>query len=543
MAHLNSASPANPRGGRALQTTLNPKVARSLKPWTDAPGRTSPVLWQAGCVALVLAVAIFQALIRTDVDLAWLLTVGEKMAAGQRLYVDIWEVNPPFSVFLYLPAVYSGRFSGLAPEVFIMPLVVLAGCLSAALSTCIAAPLIERDPARVWRFSFMALFTLLAFPTATFNQREHIAVVALLPFVVLAAARAQGERPPLWLAVLAGMGAGVSMCIKPYFALCAGLPLLANAVRARSLRPAVEAESWTAAAVVLGYLATVAVAFRAFFTNLMPTLALTYLPVRASLVVLMLGPGMAVLAVLACVAVAQWSKLRPRSAVLVPFAAACLGGVASYFVQGKVWPYQAYPMLAFALFGLIAAPDLGASVWALPPQRRRGILLRTAPALTVIAAALAMGWFGHRGSIPSGLRERVAYVAPRPSLLTLTGDIALGHPLVRELHGKWVGKVCSEWATLGVIKRMREGASPALKARLSRFAQADRDRLTTDIETAQPRVILIDRRGFDWNAWARADRRLAAALSPYRFDSSFGGVEVWLRTAPASGGSDPSRRS
>ena len=36
-----------------------------------------------------------QVLLRVNVDVAWLLTVGEKMLDGQRLYVDILETNPP----------------------------------------------------------------------------------------------------------------------------------------------------------------------------------------------------------------------------------------------------------------------------------------------------------------------------------------------------------------------------------------------------------------------------------------------------------------
>src|SRR3954465_10275637 len=44
-----------------------------------------------------------------NTDVSWLITLSEKMLDGQRLYVDLIEVNPPASVFLYLPLVALAR--------------------------------------------------------------------------------------------------------------------------------------------------------------------------------------------------------------------------------------------------------------------------------------------------------------------------------------------------------------------------------------------------------------------------------------------------
>ena len=49
-------------------------------------------------------------------DMSWLLTAADGMIGGQRLYVDIWETNPPFSVLLYLPAAYAEHLLGLRAE-------------------------------------------------------------------------------------------------------------------------------------------------------------------------------------------------------------------------------------------------------------------------------------------------------------------------------------------------------------------------------------------------------------------------------------------
>ena len=54
-----------------------------------------------------------------NTDVSWLITLSEKVLDGQRLYVDLIEVNPPASVFLYLPLVALARVLALRPEVVV----------------------------------------------------------------------------------------------------------------------------------------------------------------------------------------------------------------------------------------------------------------------------------------------------------------------------------------------------------------------------------------------------------------------------------------
>ena len=57
-----------------------------------------------------------QSLIGLDTDVSWLITVGEKMLDGQRLYIDIFEVNPPASVWIYFPGIAVARAIGVTPN-------------------------------------------------------------------------------------------------------------------------------------------------------------------------------------------------------------------------------------------------------------------------------------------------------------------------------------------------------------------------------------------------------------------------------------------
>ena len=95
-----------------------------------------------GAFAFVLAGAIgAHYLVPGNADVAWLLTVAEKVLDGKVLYRDVLETNPPFSVYLYAPAVFGARLLSSRPETIVAAMVhALAGA-----SLWCAARLSPRD--------------------------------------------------------------------------------------------------------------------------------------------------------------------------------------------------------------------------------------------------------------------------------------------------------------------------------------------------------------------------------------------------------------
>lgn len=55
--------------------------------------------WLPMIAIVVVAVALRKFLL-ANVDVSWFITIAEKWLDGQRLYVDIVDVNPPASMFL-----------------------------------------------------------------------------------------------------------------------------------------------------------------------------------------------------------------------------------------------------------------------------------------------------------------------------------------------------------------------------------------------------------------------------------------------------------
>src|ERR1700733_4616458 len=108
-------------------------------------------------VALFAAAMLLQQRLPVNLDVSWLLVAGERMLDGGRLYVDIVEINPPMSVFAYLPAIILARATGLDSAVVTDGLV-----LALAAASLLAACRILRLSAKLdhVRLSFLALWAV-----------------------------------------------------------------------------------------------------------------------------------------------------------------------------------------------------------------------------------------------------------------------------------------------------------------------------------------------------------------------------------------------
>jgi hypothetical protein len=63
-------------------------------------------------IALFAAAMSLQQRLPLNLDVSWLLVAGKRVLDGERLYVDIVEINPPMAVFAYLPAIVLARATG-----------------------------------------------------------------------------------------------------------------------------------------------------------------------------------------------------------------------------------------------------------------------------------------------------------------------------------------------------------------------------------------------------------------------------------------------
>jgi hypothetical protein len=496
----------------------------------SSPPLTLP-RWLPLAAVFVLAVVLRHVVVANS-DVSWGLTMAEKWLDGQRLYVDVIEVNPPATVFLYVVPVAFGRLLGLPAEIMCDALVFAA----IGLSLWLGNHILRRGGVIVrgeqWPLLTVVGAVLMIIPAQSFGEREHIALILFLPPLAVAAVRAKGDEPETCTAIVVGIAAAILTIIKPHFAAAIVFTAGAAAFWARSWRPLLALENWIAAVLLAAYGVVVVVAFPQFVSDVLPLLLDVYVPVKvpfAKLLVFFATP-IWVAALLTIWWLKRGAMVKPPFGLLL---AASAGFSVPYYVQQKAWAYHSYPMIALALIALVLAfldrwHRAGADAAVGRPQRLASALVGA------IIAGVSFFWMDFAVDY-SALVGPIRALTPHPKILALSADLATGHPLTRQVEGTWVSRVSAQWITAGVhLRRMSETLDPAVDARLEADAARDRAMLTEDIALNRPDVILVQLTNrFDWLAWARSDPALAAQMALYHPYMTLDNVLV-LRRADSS---------
>lgn len=466
----------------------------------------------------LLAIFAFAVLLRNilmaNTDVSWLITLCEKMLAGERPYVDFIETNPPAAILLYFVPVALARAVSLRPEIMVDAFVFISVGLSLWLSAAILRAAQRFDESAIAQLAVLFAAIFLVLPAQTFGEREHIAAILFLPLLALSAVRASGTQVSLFFAIAVGLGAGVIAIIKPHFIAAIVLTAATAAWSAKSWRVFFALENWIAGAMFAAYAVFVYLAFPVFVREILPLVAEIYVPIRSPLWRFLIHFGTPIyLAVLGLI----W-LLKGREVLRAPYSlllAASIGFSFSYYSQLKGWAYHAYPMLAFAL---AAAAIAFAQPWPLmAPASEIGSArkkhLGAALAVAVLAGATFL-WMNFALDMRA-LREPIARTVANPKVLAITSDIALGHPLTRAVNGIWVGRVSGQWIATGAKILKRESTDTSHYSRYDQLEAYDRNMLIEDIRDRKPDIILVERIRYDWYEWARHQPALARELENY----------------------------
>jgi hypothetical protein len=479
--------------------------------------------WLALAALFVTALALRHWL-AANTDVSWLLTVAERVLDGQRLYVDVIETNPPMAVLTYIPGVLVARMLGLPAEMATDALVFVAIFISLAIAANILKHSRALEGSSGWPLALLAFAVLAVLPAKTFEQREHIAMIELLPALALCAVRAKGDRAPLWAVLVAGVGAGLTMAFKPYFAIGIFCGLAALALQARSWRPLFVPENFIAAAVVAVYALVVVTCYPAFLSDIAPMVRDIYILVGASPVEMLKTPAVLIWAALMFASLVLKRPGRIDSMLLLLLATST-GFMLVFFLQRKGWPYHSYPMIAFAMLGL------GTAIATRKPLDRvlGGFALVTL-AVTFVQSMVWFNWAFDKAFDMRPLWSTVASLGPHPKILAITGEPGLGHPLVRALDGTWVSRQQGLWVA-GYLRNIRQSGvrDPQQEAMLDRYAARERAMLLEDVRKNPPTVVLVDNFSDRWSDWLQQNPDVADQLRDYRLVATINDIEIRAR--------------
>ncbi len=475
-------------------------------------------------LVLVAAGLLMRQLVAANTDVSWLLIAAERWLDGQRLYSEILETNPPMAVLVYVPAIIFARATGVPAEVMLDALLFLAIALSLALSCVILRESAALAPRQKWPLALVTLAVLAVLPCQCFGQREHIAVIELVPMLAVLARRINRETVPLWAATAAGVGLGLALCFKPHFALAMLCVLGVVAVHLRSARILLAPENLVGATLVALYSLCTALFFPEFFTDMWPLLRDVY-SIGMSLPVLLAKPAVLLyaLTLVATLLLRRSSRMTPTLLLLLSASAAFF---LAYLLQRKGWPYHSYPALAFAALGFAFAVTTVPAVDEQGPER-------SGLATAAVAAALlvpALVWFNHaldaRFLQPAIARLGIAH----PSIMVVSGDPGIPHPLTRAVGGVWTSREQCLLASSYEEFARDSGADAQVLARLDPYTRRERRWLADDIRRARPSIVLVDNLTGNWSQWLHASPELDRLMQGYRLAETVQDIEIYVRS-------------
>ena len=110
------------------------------------------------------------------------------------------------------------------------------------------------------------------------------------------------------------------------------------------------------------------------------------------------------------------------------------------------------------------------------------------------------------------VRQAIEGLEPNPRILVLSGEAAIGHPLVRDVDGVWVSRQENLWLRAFTrVTREKTSVDAATDARLNDYLALERKWLIEDFRKLPPDIVLVDNLRTDWGDWVRADAEAVAA--------------------------------
>ena len=486
----------------AFTTHVESSMHASDQGWRMANGQLALVALLASAV---LAIAIQCFWMPLDSDVSWLITVSERVLGGDRLYVDIIEVNPPASVWMYLPLVWLAHLVGIRPEAVVASAFILASILSMLITMRLASRL-ERPPPPLWLVPILG-FAALVLPMGLFAQREHAALLLAIPALAALALIAEGKALSKRVLCAAGLAAGLVIVIKPPFALAIALPAIWATLKRKSVKPLLLP-------MAVGVAATLAYAFAVVtltpdYLKLLPLIGQTYARMHEVMWKVVVGPS---LFPFACLALAILLRPKHASPLAIAWGLGSAGFVLAAILQAKNYPNHWLPGTALAIAAL-AAVLAQASI---PALRRSAVCA---------ALAIFMGTAMYQWAIrpePAVTAAILKVAPPHPTVIALSPELRTGHPVTRIIGGRWVGSSAGLFtaAAAQFVGLHDSDSQKAYRDDLSTFA--------ADVKRNSPDIVLVDR---DSKSWLLREPVIVRAMRPYRPAIAAKDTEVWVRKA------------
>lgn len=489
--------------------------------------------WRAACVLVILLGAVAVWLRPVNHDAAWYLHVVAVWLDGGTVYRDAVDTNPPLIILLSVPPVWLARQLGLsAITLFQLYLFALALGSIAASGRLIGRAWPAATATRRGLLLVTVAFLALPFVKSDFGQREHFAVLATLPYVLLAGARMVGRQASRIEAILIGASGAIGFALKPHFVVAWLAIEAVVAWQIGRLRAWNRPEARTSVVVFVAYGLLVAFAFPQYI-DVANRVRQVYGGINSP--ALRLIELKELQAAVAAFGLVVLIKLPPQERAVRIVAAAAGGFLAASLLQLKGWSYHLYPAQVFlALFFIVVLTSVIESVPALARMVRGGVT-GIAVAATLGASASGVKYIAEarqvaRTDLVTPLSRIVRQRAPHGAiaLLGMRTLVYPAFPLVNETGVRWSLRHNALWFLPGLYVEALAGPSADVPyrspAQMSALERGFFEEIVSDLCRTPPDLLMIEapvhhapagRRALDLIGYYEQDPRFARLFSGY----------------------------
>ncbi len=497
---------------------------------------TVPIAWLAGYLFPPI-----------NHDVGAVLDVAHRWVSGERIYVDIIDVNFPLVFIVYaIPELLSRAFGGSA-------VIWLNACLIAAIlgSFLVCRRLVHLIPSTSHPLAEallppVILFALSVLPNDMFGQREHIMLIAAMPYLLLAGVRAEDGQAGYALRLGVGIAAGIGFGLKPFFLfipLFVELYLLALRGWRRTFTDVVP---WSIGLLVVLHALVILFVTPAYGEVVLPLVADLYSEVGDSTWSVLAGRlVLPTLIAWACISLLAFFISRTRfSRAIILFAAAAM---LSAILQAKGWNYHMLPALAAVM--LLASTALAQTVDRYLPLERRQHRL---PVAGITGAFLALLYYQaalfnppfykqieFNDSITDTLIHVVEQYAPNRRILVLSPGIYPYYPLVNYTGARMAMRFQTMWLLQGIYAECdAQGDIYNPPERMSEQERMVFDSVSEDFTRLRPDLVIVDNipgipecgpEPFSYLAYFKRHPRFAQTFSSYELLLNLNQFSVYRR--------------
>lgn len=291
----------------------------------------------------------FQTRIPVNPDTSWLIICAKRLLAGGNYFQDFFEVNPPASIYIYIPIVLIAKWLPFNVLLITQGYIFFIALVSFILCTSIINEILK-DQAVLACWIKAALFWLyLILPAFAFGEREHIVIMLVMPYVFLIPTLIQQQPVSITKRINVSLFAAIAFLIKPFFLLCFMLSEIFLWIKTRKAKHLYRFENWLVIAVIAFYVLSIIFITPEYVTKVLPFIHNLYYEVVGyswSVMLRTYSFDFYLVVAFCYLLIRQYQKNKVLADLLFCYSSIFL---LIFLVQRTLWFYHAMPLVSFLI--------------------------------------------------------------------------------------------------------------------------------------------------------------------------------------------------